>query len=151
MKLISNQISKNSLLCLATLLFSPCMLIAHPGDGEIHTLSDGIQHFFSGWDHILLSALAGILITSKHKFCTFKSIVAVIAIPFVLTVAHQSLLLSVHAQLIALTGMVGASVVLITLGCLAPMLIANVNANLATQWRRIGIGFALLALALIKM
>lgn len=150
MKLISDQNSKYCTLALAALLLTPCMLIAHPGDGDIHTLADGIQHFFSGWDHILLSALAGLLIASGRKLWSARSISAAICLPILFTGMHQVLLSPGNSQWLASIGLTAASMILLTLGSLAPK-IHFIETNRGSHLRRIGVGFALLALALIQV
>ena len=150
MKLISNLNSKNCILALTAMFLTPCMLVAHPGDGEIRTLSDGIQHFFSGWDHILISALAGLLIASGRVLWSARSISAAICVPLLLTGLHQVLLIPGNSQWVASLGLATASLIMLTLGGLAPK-IHTLQANRGNQLRRIGVGFALLALALVQL
>lgn len=149
MKLISNQNSKNTLLAFASLLLTPCMLIAHPGNGDIHTFSDGIQHFFSGVDHLLCSALAGLLIISRQKFWSMSSVSAAVATPLILTGAHQLLLLSDSALWTATLGLIFASLLLLILSALVTQ--AHILQKSRNQIIRVGFGCALLALALIQL
>ena len=148
MKLISNQNSKNTLLAIASLLLTPCILIAHPGNGDIHTFSDGIQHFFSGVDHLLFSALAGLLILSRQKFWSVPSISAAVAIPLILTGAHQLLLLNENALWTASLGLIFASLSLLVSSALVTQ--GHILQKSRNQIMRIGFGCALLALALIQ-
>ncbi len=131
---------------IATLLFTPNLLMAHPGDGEIHTLSDGLQHFFSGWDHVLLSALAGLIIASGRKLWGISSISAAIIAPLAITLLHQSMILPDQAQWMGSVGLGLASVIILAMTGLSTRW-KPLNSTRVPQLKRIGLGLAVLALA----
>ncbi|MBT5928430.1 MAG: hypothetical protein HOH33_17650 [Verrucomicrobia bacterium] len=149
MKLSLNQTKKYRVLAFAALLLTPCMLIAHPGDGDIHSLSDGVQHFFSGWDHIFIAALAGFLIASGRKLWSVKSLCAAACVPLLVTWLHQSLLLQGSTQWMASIGLGLASLAILLFSGLASQ-IRPLQTYPIDHLRKIGIGFALLALALVQ-
>ena len=148
LSLIHNRLHR--VFALASLLLTPGILIAHPGDGEIHSLSQGILHFFSGWDHILLSASAGLILVSGKKLWNRTSLCAAVCVPLLVTALHQSQFLMGNSQWIAAASLGLASFCVLILSSL----IARFRPfcfDSMTSLRKVGLGFALLALALIQL
>ena len=132
----------------AALLLIPTMLTAHPGHGEIHSFGSGVAHFFSGWDHILTAALAGLLIASKRRLGSWASILGAVMIPVLMT----SLL---HGSSAGMLWTASLGLWVAGFSTLATALLAH-RAGFAGKLdiaylRRTSIGFALLGLALIQL
>ena len=132
----------------AALLLIPSMLIAHPGHGEIHSFGSGVAHFFSGWDHILTAALAGLLLASKHQLGGWASILGALMLPVLMT----SLL---HGSSSGMLWTASLGLWIAGACTLATALLAH-RTGFASMMdtaylRRTSIGFALLGLALIQL
>ena len=132
----------------ASLLLIPTMLMAHPGHGEIHSFGSGMAHFFSGWDHILSAALAGLLLASKHRLGGWASITGALMVPILMT----SLL---HGSSSGMLWTASLGLWIAGSCTLATTLLARRTAfasMMDTDYlRRTSIGFALLGLALVQL
>lgn len=148
MNFASNDTQRGKAFTFAALVMIPTMLMAHPGHGEINSVGSGVVHFFTGWDHVLTAALAGLLLASKRQMGSWSSILGALMVPILITsLLHDSP-----------SGMLWTS----TLGLWIAGSCTFATALLARRagstfkvdsayLRRTSIGFALLGLALIQL
>lgn len=148
MNLAPNQSQRRKAFTFAALLMIPTMLMAHPGHGEIDSFGAGVLHFFTGWDHILTAAMAGLLFASKRHLGSFFSLLGAIAVPAILTMLLHG----------SASGMLWTA----SLGLWIAGACVFATSRLAHRFgcfqkvdmpylRRVSIGFAMLGLALIQL
>jgi len=148
MKLQTPHVRFGKLLMLTAFLWTPALLFAHPGDGDIHTLREGVLHVLSGWDHILTAALAGLLLASHRRLWSRSSLIAATLLPFLLTLWHPNV--SGSTGWAASAGLWIMSLLLMALS--AVTLRGPWKQYLSQAYlRRTGLGFALLGLALLQL
>jgi len=132
----------------AALFLIPTLLMAHPGHGEVNSFGSGVVHFFTGWDHILTAALAGLLLASKRQLGSWTSLLGALMTPALITsLLHGSPSGMLWTATVGLW-IAGACTLIAALLAHRTGLAFKVN---TAYLRRTSIVFALLGLALIQL
>ena len=148
MNFASNDTQRGKAFTFAALWMIPTMLVAHPGHGEINSFGSGVLHFFTGWDHVLTAALAGLLLASKRHLGSWTSILGAVSVPVLMT----SLLHGSPSGMLwtATLGLWAAGACALAAAMMAHRAGSALKVDTA-YLRRTSIGFALLGLALIQL
>ncbi|MDA7617912.1 HupE/UreJ family protein [Verrucomicrobia bacterium] len=146
MKESPNQYTSWKWLACAAVIWTPCVLVAHPGNGASHSFASGFTHFFTGWDHLVIASLAGLLLASCKQRTYIANIAVGILVPGIMTGLHAWA--SGEPLLAGAAGLMMASMGTLWLSSIQLKGSWNQAFN-NTYLQRSSIGFALLAMLLM--